>query len=165
MDNVPLTKIKDRLFNAFREDHAVLGRGLYQLATHLRAGDEAKVRVAAAKLAQDAGAHIAFEEMNFYPALTPFLSQSDINEMHSDHARGRKLLQELVKLKEGALGDNAYLDKLIARVTAMEHHVSECGELFGAMGGLSDETQAELLEQLESWRERAPSWFEFSNAG
>jgi len=163
MDDMPLTKIKDQLFCAFRDDHAVLGRGLYDLATLIRAKDVPKVRVAAAKLANDAGAHIAFEEANFYPALEPFLSQSEIDEMYADHAQGRALIHELANLKLHALDDKTYCERLLSQIESAEHHVSECGELFGAMGGLSKKTQAQLLEQLKSWRKRAPSWFELSN--
>ncbi len=44
----------------------------------------------------------------------------------------------------------------------MARHVSECGELFGAMGGLPPEEQAALLATLEAWRAKAPRWSEIS---
>ena len=156
----PMISIKNRLFDAFRADHAVLGRGLYSLATHIRAGEEQASREAAAQLAKDAGPHIAFEEADFYPALSGFLSQDEIDEMYADHENGRMLIKDILVMKSGALADQHYRDQLLARIEAAEAHVSECGELFGVMGGLTGETQMQLLTKLEAWREQSPSWLE-----
>ena len=52
------------LFEAFREDHAVLGRDLHEISEHLRGGDLLRRRPRRA-LNREAGAHIAFEEQFF----------------------------------------------------------------------------------------------------
>ena len=155
-----LTDIKSRLFDAFREDHALLGRALHELAMRLRAGDAPGVRRAAAQLDAAGGSHIAFEEADFYPALAPFLSSDEIDEMYQQHAAGQALLARLQQLGEAELDDATVTDALLERVQAMEGHVSECGELFGAMGGLDDAAMRELLERLQHWRRRAPRWSE-----
>jgi len=64
-----MTQIKQQLFNAFREDHAVLGGSLNELGERLRATDVEGAKLAVEHVSKVAGAHIAFEEHDFYPAL------------------------------------------------------------------------------------------------
>jgi len=164
MEKNELTDIKSRLFDAFREDHAVFGRALHELSTRLCAGDAAGVRQAAARLDAAAGAHIAFEEADFYPALAPFLSKEEIDTMYREHADGQLLLTRLKHLEAQELKDTKTANQLLERVHDMETHVSECGELFGAMGGLEGKAQRDLLDQLQGWRTRAPLWSELELA-
>lgn len=154
--------IKDALFEAFREDHATLGRGLFDLRTMLAAGEIENIRKAAERLDRDVGAHIAFEEREFYPALKPFLSQEEIDDMYQDHAEGLLLIREVLNSTDAELAAPSLQAALTARIEKMEAHVSECGELFGAMGGLSADEQKALLEKLKDWRKRAPRWTDFA---
>ncbi|MEO1240446.1 MAG: hemerythrin domain-containing protein [Pseudomonadota bacterium] len=154
--------IKDALFEAFREDHATLGRGLFDLRTMLAAGEIEDIRKAAERLDRDVGAHIAFEEREFYPALKPFLSQEEIDDMYQDHAEGLLLICEILNSTDAELAAPSRQAALTARIEKMEAHVSECGELFGAMGGLSADEQKALLEKLKEWRKRAPRWTDFA---
>lgn len=153
-------QIKEKLFEAFREDHAQLGRGLYDLRTKLAAGDVDGARGAASQLDRTAGAHIAFEESEFYPALEPFLSKVEVGAMYQKHADGLLLINEILSSPEGApLPDTM---ELIGRVDALEEHVAECGELFGAMGGLNEDELRHLWRRLQFWRRKAPSWRDFA---
>jgi hypothetical protein len=153
-----MTPINHGLFDAFRADHAVLGRGLHDIRTRLAAGDAAGARSAAADLDSAVGAHIAFEEENFYPALTAFLSEEEVEDMYAEHAEGAAILKRIEALDPDAAASTADLDALIAGIERMEHHVSECGQLFGALGGLDAAAMDALLADLERWRQRAPSW-------
>lgn len=159
-----MTEVKERLFEAFRQDHAILGRGLYDLRQEILKGDVAAVRQAAWRLDRDAGPHIAFEERDFYPALKRFLSQAEVDEMFRDHAEGLAVLRELMALGEEDLEDEQRRAALVERIEAMEAHVSECGELFGAMGGLEPLEMERLLGDLEKWREAAPHWTDQAGA-
>ena len=160
MARVKMSEIKAQLFAAFREDHAVFGRGLYDLGQNLRARDLAGAIAAADALDQTSGAHIAFEEHDFYPALAAFLSTEEVDELYSDHAKASRIIPDVKTLSDQALQDDATRSQLIARVEAMQHHVSECGELFGALGGLSPRQHEQLLERLSMWRKKAPRWTE-----
>lgn len=153
-----MSEIKQRLFDAFRADHAVLGKGLYELAARLRASDVAGARQAADNIDNKNGAHIAFEQSDFYPALAPFLSAPEIDSMYIDHTEGQQMLKQVQSMSEGELQDKQRQQQLIEAVEHMETHVSECGELFGAMGGLDDAEQQHLLERIEYWRKQAPLW-------
>lgn len=146
------------LFEAFRADHALLGKDFYLLGERLRAADTDGARQLAARIDRDAGAHIAFEEADFYPALKAFLSRQEVDDMYRDHANGRALLEELLALDEAALHDKAMQERLLARTEAMQQHIADCGTLFGAIGGLSAPQQSALLERLLDWRSKAPGW-------
>lgn len=162
MNEPAMTDVKRRLFDAFREDHARLGAALHALGTRLRARDARGARAIAEELDVEAGAHVAFEEHDFYPALAPFLSEAEVDAMYAEHADSRSLIVRLRTLDESALADTERHEALLGRVQAMERHVSECGELFGAMGGLDDAAQRDLLERLDGWRRRAPRWSELA---
>jgi len=162
MTDLAMTEVKRRLFDAFREDHARLGRALHALGERLRAEDVAGAREVAETLDREAGAHIAFEEFDFYPALLPFLSRDEIDAMHLEHSEALALLGDMKQLGDGALGERSLRDALLDRVQAMERHVSDCGELFGVMGGLDAAAQRHLLERLDEWRGRAPRWSELA---
>ena len=58
-----------QLLEAFRHDHVMLGRGFNELSNCLRAGDAVGACAAARRLHDAAGAHIGFEEEEYYPAL------------------------------------------------------------------------------------------------
>ncbi|QLC26488.1 hemerythrin domain-containing protein [Parasphingopyxis algicola] len=158
-----MTPINHDLFDAFRADHAVLGRGLHDIRTRLVAGDTAGARSATADLDSAVGAHIAFEEENFYPALTDFLSDEEVEAMYAEHAEGADILERIAALDPDAAVPAADLEALIAGIERMEHHVSECGQLFGALGGLDEAAMDVLLADLERWRQRAPSWSSYAS--
>lgn len=150
----------EALFEAFREDHALFGHALYQIAERLRASDGAGARAEAEALNRTAGAHIAFEEHDFYPSLAPFLDADEIERLYEEHAEGRQAIVEVIALDPDRDLDPSQRDRLLKGIEQMEAHVSECGELFGAMGGLTADKQEHLLERLKYWRRKNPSWTE-----
>ncbi|MGD2133728.1 MAG: hemerythrin domain-containing protein [Maricaulaceae bacterium] len=154
--------VTKELFDAFQKDHATLGRGLHQIGSRLRGGDMAGARDAADELDRAAGAHIAFEEHDFYPALAPFLDDDEISQLYREHRDGQATVKDLMGLDPAASIDKQRREGLLEHVEAMERHVSECGELFGAMGGLDSDAQAALLEKLDTWRAKAPRWTEIT---
>jgi len=157
-----MTTINNELFDAFRQDHAVLGHGLHQLRSYVVAEDIPRLKTAAQDLDKAAGGHIAFEEEDFYPALKAFLSDDEVEEMYADHARGAETLTIIAALDSDAALQATQQQQLLARIDEMEEHVSECGELFGAMGGLDEAGKANLMDRLTYWRERAPTWTGFA---
>jgi len=155
---VVVMQIKEALFEAFREDHAMMGRALYDLRSKLDAGDIAGARTIADKIDRESGAHIVFEEEDFYPALRAFLSTDEIDGMYTDHADGYDLIREILQTGSSPEISKDSQTDFIKRVEKMEAHVSTCGELFGAMGGLSQTEQERLMERLKYWRRKAPTW-------
>jgi hypothetical protein len=148
---------QDEFFAAFREDHAALGRGFHELSTCLQAHDLDRARDLAATLEREAGAHIAFEENTLYPALSPLLDDK-AEHLYHDHEVGLTVVRELMDCPAGASLPTARLNDLLQRSRHMEDHISECGQLFGAIGGLSPERRAALYHDLLHWRELAPTW-------
>ena len=69
---------------------------------------------------------------------------------------GERITNHLCKLIIEMADDQ--LQHFLSRLDSMSAHVAECGELFGAMGGLADADIDRLLVRLEHWRRVAPRW-------
>jgi hypothetical protein len=150
------------LFQAFREDHAVLGRGLYELSERLRGGDLPAAKARAERLDREAGAHVAFEERFFYPALRRLLGDAEVDRLYHEHGEGLAVIRALAALPRDGTLDEAERRKLLRQAELMEAHVAECGELFGAMGRIPPEEQAALHRELLALRRTAPRWTEIA---
>jgi hypothetical protein len=155
-----MSDMNQDLIWAFHEDHAVLGGGFGNLAAALRAGNAAKASKLACAINEKAGAHIAFEEDNFYPQLRKLLGEPEIDEFYLEHQIGFEVIRQLMSLKEGEAISPAVRRDLLSGAERMEQHIADCGELFQAMASLSAEAQAELLKRLYYWRAQTPSWQE-----
>lgn len=155
--------VKNKLFEAFQEDHAILGRSLHDLRVLINAGDSASIRDLANDIIEISGAHIAFEEFEFYPALRSHLSESEVVNMYLEHAEGLQLLQQLSIVEDNELSSEDFVKSIFSSLDILDHHVADCGNLFGAMGGLTEAEYTHLMEKLAYWRGLAPSWSEISN--
>ena len=149
-------------FEAFREDHAVLGRGLHEISEHLRGGDLLAAKVCGERVDRKAGAHIAFEEQFFYPVLRRLLGDSEADRLYQEHGQGLSVIKALAELPEGAMLSEAEQRTMLQGLELMEAHVAECGELFGTMGRIPLEEQNMLYRELLALREKAPRWTEFA---
>jgi len=157
-----MLQVKKRLFAAFQEDHAVLGRSLHNLRILIQKGDATSIRVLANEIIEISGAHIAFEEFEFYPALRSHLSESEVVNMYLEHAEGLQLLQQLSCVEDNQLSSDDFMKHIFTSLDVLDHHVADCGNLFGAMGGLTETDYIHLMERLAYWREISPSWLEVS---
>jgi len=156
-----MTEIKNRLFKAFGEDHAILGKALHKLAEQLRRGNIPAIKDAANNLDQKAGAHIAFEEAEFYPLLK--LASPDINTdlMYQNHTIGLSVIQDILALpltSDNATVTEAFQAKQLSNIILMDEHITECGELFSILAQLSPMDLEKLYEKLLHWRTEHPRW-------
>jgi hemerythrin-like domain-containing protein len=150
------------LVEAFKEDHAVLGRGLHEVSGHLRTGDRVAAKACCERVDRQVGAHIAFEEQFFYPALRRMLGDAEVDRLYQEHGQGLSVIKALAELPESAALTEAERHTLLQASELMEAHVSECGELFGVMGRIPLEEQKGLYRELLALREKAPRWTEFA---
>lgn len=146
------------LFSAFAEDHAFLGKGFHELSQSLRADDPDATRSLAARLDLEAGAHIAFEEENFYPTLAGLLGEAEVQRMYQDHRIGLEVVERLCDSAPGSELSEELRAELLRNSEAMERHIAECGDLFEAMGRLASSEQEALHTELMEWRLKQPSW-------
>jgi len=153
-----MTGSRQQLFDAFRADHALLGSGIHLLGECVRQEDWEGARSTAAKVSKEAGPHIAFEEEDFYPALSDIIEDSEIDEMYDQHEHGRLLIERILSLDDDELSKPAIKDELLATINDVEGHIADCGELFGVMGGLDDIDIDNLLEHLQARRLDSPNW-------
>ena len=157
-----MTSIKDDLIAMFHADHRDLGTRLHHLALRLRDRDLAGARESALALDEAAGAHIAFEEQDFYPLLRESLGDDTVERLFSDHRRG---LNAVVRLADSApdatLSDDTWA-ALLADIEAMETHIAECGELFATIAAMPESELSTLLARLKDWRRSQPRWRDLS---
>lgn len=153
---------KDNLFTCFREDHKVLGAGFHQLSAHLRTGETAEACEVARHLDEAAGAHIAFEEIEFYPRLALLFGRDEADRMRDEHRQGLSVIQALGHHPTAEPFDRESCDRLLEQSEAMEAHIADCAELFGAMGRIPAEEQRMLHQKLLAWRQRQPTWTGFA---
>ncbi|MDJ0945143.1 MAG: hemerythrin domain-containing protein [Kiloniellales bacterium] len=152
----------DELLRAFREDHALLGRGFHRISSALRAGRQSEASAAAADVDRDAGAHIAFEERHFYPVLVPLIGKDHVEGLLNEHAEGLAVVRALETLPMAAALPEEERRELLRASEAMEAHIAECGELFEAIGRITKAEQATLLDELLKLRAEHPAWTEVS---
>lgn len=150
---------KPELLRAFQEDHAILGRGFSELSRCLRAGDAARACAVARRLNDQAGAHIAFEEQDFYPALVPVLGEDAVRRMREEHDFGFAAIRTLLQRPADVPLDRDLTERLLEHSEAMEDHIAECGELFAAMGRLAPDVLEALYRKLLEWRHKRPSLY------
>jgi len=156
-----MTEIKVKLFKAFSEDHAILGKAFHILSEQLRGGQLARVIEAAHDLDQKAGAHIAFEEAEFYPLLKLTSPETDTDQMYESHLIGLSVIKDIIALPpaadDGEINEE-FKNNQLEKIREMEDHISECGELFSVLGGLSKADLEKLHERLLFWRNQHPKW-------
>ena len=150
------------LLEAFRRDHAVLGRGLHEISEHLRGGDLAAAKACGERVDRQAGAHIAFEEQFFYPLLRRLLGNAEVDRLYHEHGQGLSVIKALAQLPQRATLGEAERRTMLRDSEAMEAHVAECGELFGTMGRIPLDEQNALYRELVALRDKAPRWTEFA---
>jgi hypothetical protein len=150
------------LFEAFREDHTVLGRGMHEISGHLRGGDLPGAKACGEDVDRKAGAHIAFEEQFFYPALRRLLGDAEADRLYQEHGQGLSVIRALAELPEGATLSESERRTVLQASELMEAHVAGCGESLGAMGRIPLEEQKALYRELLALREKAPRWTEFA---
>lgn len=148
------------LFKAFQADHIDLAENLLLLRMALSEGQLDDLRAQAARIIESAGAHIAFEEFDFYPVLEATLSESEVSRMYLEHAEGLALMTRIANLDGGDFGTTDFLIEVLQGLQKLEHHVADCGNLFEAVGNLDEAHCERLLNSLYDWHKRAPSWSE-----
>ncbi len=150
------------LVEAFKEDHAVLGRGLHEVSEYLRARTDRAAKARGERVDREAGAHIAFEEQFFYPALRRLLGDAEVDRLYQEHGQGLSVIKALAELPEGGELTKTQRQALLQASESTEVHVAECGELFGVMGAIPIDEQKALYRELLALRENAPRWTEFA---
>lgn len=152
------------LFNAFAEDHACLGKGFFELSSALRAKDRTTARAVAERLDRDAGAHIAFEEEDFYSTLAGLLGEREIERMRAEHREGLDVVDRLCAPAKVAPPTESSWQSMLRKSERMERHIAECGELFEAIGRLPPSEQEYLHDKLIEWRLKRPGWRRYALA-
>jgi hemerythrin superfamily protein len=97
------------------------------------------------QIADKLAVHAAIEEKHFYPAAKAKDTEDLLLESLEEHLAVKRLIADLLNLKEG---DETFEAKVTVLKEQVEHHVEEEEqELFPKVEKLLDETTLEALEQ------------------
>src|SRR5271165_257583 len=99
------------------------------------------------------GAHIGFEEAEFYPTLVPLLGEATVRRMRQEHCCGLDVVCTLLRRNPDLPLPPVLSARLLAQSEVMEEHIAECGDLFTALRDLPAFRQQELYEKLMAWRQ------------
>ena len=146
------------LERAFLEDHREFTSGLYRILKALRSEDDATAVGLAKQLDRAVGAHIEFEEEQFYPALRERLGSGVVTQLYGEHATGQRAIAGLVALEEGTRMGSDRRAELVEALERTLEHASSCGSLLSHLSALSPGCRAELLERLREIRRRPTRW-------
>ena len=86
--------------------------------------------------------------------------------MYESHNVGLSVIRDIAKLKVNSNDSSApeeFKQDQLLKISRMENHVAECGELFSIMDTLDTESQENLYLKLLDWRERKPKWTKLSD--
>ena len=159
-----MIEVLQKLAARFHEDHAVLGRGFYDLSTCLRSNDLTGAKDVAEALDQSAGAHIVFEEEVLYPTLRRLLSDGEADRFETEHGMGLRAIRAVLELDpEEPLADGHVRD-ILGDSEVMERHIAQCGDMFGALGRIPESEARQMLTRLEELRALAPRWTEYAES-
>lgn len=140
------------LEKAFVEDHQILTRGLVAIRDALQNGELEQARELAAKLDQEAGPHIRFEEELFYPRLVEALGRDFVDRLYAEHGEGAAALRAL------RAGDGTPLQRILEWIEHALDHVTSCGTLLSHLGVLPEDEQEQLLAELVALRGSPTRW-------
>jgi len=160
-----LTNIKKSLVRIFQQDHARLGDQLSSLREAMKLKNIETAQSIAKDIDVSSGAHIAFEEFEFYPALKKFLGEDDLFRMYLEHSDGLDLIQQIMKWEAENPPTAEEFDDTLEHLKIMEHHVADCGNLFGVLDKLEPAEFQTLYDNLMEWRLKAPKWSEINRSG
>jgi hypothetical protein len=148
---------RQALERAFLEDHRRLTGGLSQL---LQDGALRQAVELADKLDREVGAHIAFEQHVYYPALRQHLGDEFIDQLLREHEVGQSALKSLLAHGGDLPLEPAERERLKGQIEVALDHARSCGTLWSHLRALDDPQLAQMHAHLRRHRSRGRRWSE-----
>lgn len=146
------------LQEAFLEDHRRLIRGLEEILDALQAADESGAAKAAARLDDEAGPHMEFEEEVFYPRLASIHGQGFVDRLIEEHEAGHTALELLISLEPGQELSPEQRETVEEGVRTALGHALGCGTLMSELGADDRVADPKDLERLRNYRKSGSRW-------
>lgn len=148
------------LRDAFISDHQAMIRGFRDLRDALERHDDSAAAAIADRLDRSAGAHIEFEERDYYPVLREWLGRDRVEEMYDEHGTGFAAILALA-FRPASMGvSSGERARLMENVDVALDHAVACGAALAYLDELDEPRQQKLLDALYAARERGHRWSE-----
>jgi hypothetical protein len=140
------------IIQEFRADHQRIRGTLVRLRQAISTGDIPEVRRLLGAADGLLGAHVKFEELHLYPALTVFVGEDGVQQLIREHDsmfQGVGILARLVAMETWS---DAERRSALESVALIAYHPENCDELCQYVAHLPAGEQANLLDRMQALR-------------
>jgi len=146
----------------FRADHQRIRGALVRLRQAVTKGDLPEVRKILGSADVLLGAHVKFEELHLFPALTGFVGEEEIQRLLREHDRmfhGVGNLAALAGKDEWSDGERT---SALESLASIGDHPQHCDDLCQCIVHLPVDEQAALLERMQALRFLRPTFLAYA---
>ncbi len=150
------------IIQEFRADHQRIRGTLVRLRQAVTTGDIPDVRRLLGSADGLLGAHVKFEELHLYPALTVFVGEDGVQQLIREHDRMFQGVADLAALAAKAAWSEAERRSALESLAMIAYHPENCDELCQYVAHLPAEEQSTLLDRMQALRLQKPTFSGYS---
>jgi hypothetical protein len=140
------------IIQEFRADHQRIRGTLVRLRQAITTGDLPEVRRLLGAADGLLGAHVKFEELHLYPALTVFVGEDGVQQLIREHDSMFQGVGDLADLAAKDTWCDAERRSALASLALIAYHPENCDELCQYVAHLPGSEQAALLDHMQALR-------------
>ena len=140
------------IIQEFRADHQRIRGTLVRLRQAIRKADIPEVRRILGAADGLLGAHVKFEELHLYPALTVFVGEEGVQQLIREHDsmfQGVGILARLAAMETWSVSERR---SALESVALIAYHPENCDELCQYVAHLPAGEQSTLLDRMQALR-------------
>lgn len=140
------------IIQEFRADHQRIRGALVRLRQAITTGDIPEVRRLLGAADGLLGAHVKFEELHLYPALTVFVGEEGVQQLIREHDSMFQGVGILARLAAMETWSDAERRSALESVALIAYHPENCDELCQYVAHLPAGEQSTLLDRMQALR-------------
>jgi hypothetical protein len=140
------------IIQEFRADHQRIRGTLVRLRQAITTGDIPEVRRLLGAADGLLGAHVKFEELHLYPALTVFVGEDGVQQLIREHDSMFQGVAILSRLAAMETWSDAERRSALESLALIAYHPENCDELCQYVAHLPAGDQTALLDRMQALR-------------
>jgi hypothetical protein len=140
------------IIQEFRADHQRIRGTLVRLRQAITTGDIPEVRRLLGAADGLLGAHVKFEELHLYPALTVFVGEDGVQQLIREHDSMFQGVAILSRLAAMETWSDAERRSALESLALIAYHPENCDELCQYVAHLPTGEQSALLDRMQALR-------------
>lgn len=140
------------IIQEFRADHQRIRGTLVRLRQAITTGDIPEVRRLLGAADGLLGAHVKFEELHLYPALTVFVGEDGVQQLIREHDSMFQGVAILSRLAAMETWSDAERRSALEGLALIAYHPENCDELCQYVAHLPAGDQTALLDRMQALR-------------